>query len=1281
MDTNGPGLTRYYNSQDTASSAFGHGWHSTWHRGLAVSGTSVTVTRADGRQDNFTNDGSGVYVAAPNVTSKLAVVTGAGGSLAGWKLILANDNVETYTVGGQLVSITTRTGLTTTLTYEASKVVKVTGPFGQAVTFSYDAEGRVNRAVAADGRVYAYAYDANNNLISVTYPDGKTRRYVYEVETLPNALTGIIDENGVRFATYAYDTLGRAISTQHANGAELTSVTYNTDGTSTVSDAKGNISNYKFLTQFGVVKPYSLSGAPAAAIGGTDFTYDENGFLASKTDFNGTVTTYTHDAKGNETSRTEAAGTAHARTSTATWHQTLHLPLTVTEPGGRTTSYTYDARGNLLAKTVAAGQQTRIWQYTYNNAGQVTAEADPRGAVTRYTYDTAGNLATVTNALGQVTRYTNYDGAGRLLRSIDPNGLVTTMAYDPRGRILATSVGGEVTSYIYDASGNLAFTRRPDGSTTTNAYDAAHRLTGQRDSAGNGMSYALDANGNRVLTGFYDAANNLVQRRAFAYDDVNRLVGEQGAQGQETDYTYDQHGNLTKVSDPLGHSTRHEYDIFNRRSSSTDAAGGVTRFGYDALDRLVAQQDAKGLTTGYTFDGLDNQTGIASPDTGNTVKTYDVAGNVLTSTDARGMKTTYSYDALGRVLQARYADGTATTYQYDQGANGVGHLTKLTDSAGVTTWTYDQKGRVTSKAQQIGGRSFVTRMSYDKGGRLASLQYPSGKTVTYSYDAAGRVSGIALGRSWLISNITYRPFGPVQSWKQGNNATVTRAYDMDGQLTGISVSGIGAINYTYDAAGRIAGTTETGQANQAYAYDALDRLTHYNAGGAITAYSYDADGNRLGIARSASTASDTYNYTAANNRLMSVVRTVSTTDRKGKPQTKTDIDNFTYDAAGNTLSDGENVYAYDARGRMAGAGFNLASFRDQRRPENDRRKPRLGVKYDINGLGQRIAKHGAFIHPHGHVYYVYDEASHLIGEYDARGNVIEETVYLGNLPIAVLDETGCGFGWGSFGRSSPSVHYITPDNLGAPHIITDSNNKKVWQWNHEPFGNTEPVTATNRSGFFGGGVFGGLDTGFTYDLRFPGQIYDPETGLNYNMARDYNPALGRYVQSDPIGLSGGANTYGYANQNPVSGIDPTGEARVELRFKDVPFPAAGEQHGYVVVFDNICNTTPMVTRAGPSWIPNLGGPAGYIHADHVPYVPGAPDFGPANYIFVLKTDSMPPSYYNTPLRNYVNYVNQSHFQYILARQNSNSFAHAAVRRLGLDTVNASAFALGWDLPL
>jgi RHS repeat-associated protein len=64
--------------------------------------------------------------------------------------------------------------------------------------------------------------------------------------------------------------------------------------------------------------------------------------------------------------------------------------------------------------------------------------------------------------------------------------------------------------------------------------------------------------------------------------------------------------------------------------------------------------------------------------------------------------------------------------------------------------------------------------------------------------------------------------------------------------------------------------------------------------------------------------------------------------------------------------------------------------------------------------------------------------------------------------------------------------------------------------------------------------------GLVYNLRFPGQYYDAETDLNYNMARDYDPATGRYLESDPIGLNGGADTFAYAKDDPVVGIDPSG---------------------------------------------------------------------------------------------------------------------------------------------
>jgi RHS repeat-associated protein len=1125
----GLGLTRYYNSQDTMSSQFGQNWHSTWHRGLTINGNVVTVTRADGRQDIFTNNGSGVFTADADVTSTFAQITDANGALTGWQLTLADDTVETYLVGGQLASITTRAGLVTTLSYDNSgnNVTRVTGPFGHVMSFAYDASNHVTTMTAPDGTVYTYTYDANNNLTSVTYPDGTKRQYLYEnatagsiatvgIASAPgNELTGIVDENGARFATFTYDAQGRSVSTQHAGGAELTTVAYNSDGSSTVTDANGNSRTYSFTTQFGLLKATALTGAPVPSAGGRAFSYDANGFLASRTDYDGNVMTFTHDVRGNETSRTEASGTPLARSFSFMWHPTFHLPTQITEPTGRTTTFTYDASGNMLTRTVTAGSQSRTWSFTYNAQGQVLTKTDPRGNVTSFTYDARGDIATVTDALGHTTRYTSYDGAGRLLSMTDPNGLVITRTYDARGRLTSRALGAEKTILAYDAAGNRTGVTLPDGSFRVFAYDAAHRLTGQRDALGNGLSFTLDGNDNRTAVGVFDPTDTIVQKRSFAYDSVNRVAAEIGAQNQETDYSYDPQGNLTQVSDPLNHRTGFAYDQLNRRVQTNDPAGGITGFGFDALDRLIAERDPRGLTTGYGYDGLDDQTGIASPDTGNTVKTFDAAGNLLTSTDARGKTTTYSYDPLNRMTRASYADGTSSTYQYDQGTNGIGHLTRMVDPAGTTTFAYDQHGRLTSKTQVTNSVTLVTRMAYDTAGRLASITYPSGNIVSMQYDAYGQLKALSQGNQSLISNVLYRPYGPPQSWHQGNGGNFTRSFDLDGRITSIGMGGAATVTYAYDAANRITGIAETGQAGQAFGYDALDRLTGFASGTTQTNYGYDADGNRLNLSTPASAIAQVYAYAANSNQLLSLIDTDAT-----KPN-KPDVTQlaFTYDAAGNTLSDGTNLFTYNARGRMASVTGAPNNPNNNGNPNPNKGKnnnaqpqqPGQTTQYAINGLGQRIVKSG-----NQSTEYVFDGAGHLLGEYDDKGNVIEETVWLGDLPLATIDASG--------------PHYINPDHLGAPHIITDNAQRVLWSWVHAPFGDTQPITSKN----------------FSYNLRFPGQIFDAESGLNYNMMRDYNSALGRYVQSDPIGLFAGVNTYGYVGQNPVTRVDRNGEFWPEL---------------------------------------------------------------------------------------------------------------------------------------
>jgi RHS repeat-associated protein len=736
-----------------------------------------------------------------------------------------------------------------------------------------------------------------------------------------------------------------------------------------------------------------------------------------------------------------------------------------------------------LTEEIVAGAATRSFAYTYNAFGQVLTATDPRGNVTQYAYDARGDLTSVTDALGHVTNITSYDGNGRPLTIVDPNGVTTSLTYDPRGRLTSRTVGTLTTAYGYNKTGNLNRVTQPDGSYLAYSYDMAHRLTGIADAAGDHIAYTLDAAGNIVNEQAFDPSGMLRQTRSYAYNAVNRLKETIGAEGQTTVYAHDKQGNLTTVTDPLNHVTNYAYDALNRVAEAIDPKGGTTLFGYNAHDDLKLVTDPRNLLTAYKWDGLDDQLQVASPDTGVTNRTFDAAGNVASSTDARGNTTTYSYDALNRRTKALFADGTSAAWHYDQGANGIGRLTKIRDVTGSTVYSYDANGHVTQKLQTAGAVTLTMTYGYDSGGRLASVTYPSGKQIMYAYDAAGRVSGVTKNGNTLATGVTYLPFSMAAGWTAGNGASYLRTFDLDGRITGLALPAADNIALGYDAASRITGRTETGFPAESFTYNALDSLHIYASGAATQTYTYDANGNRTGYATNATPpVSLAYNIDPASNRLLGI----------GGSWTES----FTYDAAGNMLSYSapfaDYSFAYDARNRQTEAFVGA-----------------IGTNWLINGLGQRIGQTNGSV---PEFFFVYDEAGHPTGKYDGGGNPLQETAWLGDLPVAVLSPAG--------------RFYIAPDHLGGPHQITNASGAAVWQWNHDPYGNGDPSDPLGN---------------FSYDLRFPGQFFDQSTKLHYNYFRDYDPRLGRYIESDPIGLAGGINTYAYVNGNPVSYTDENGE--------------------------------------------------------------------------------------------------------------------------------------------
>ncbi len=1100
-------LTRAYNSLSSSAGSFGANWtHNFGARIVQVSATLAQAVRADGKLLTFRLTGS-VWAGDSDVNARLAALIDTSGALTGWKLTNGLDGAETYSADGRLLSVSNRAGLTESLAYDtSSRLTSVSDPFGRKLSFTYDAQNRIATATDPAGGKFTYGYDASNNLASVAFPDGSSRSYVYENTTFPHALTGIVDENGIRFATWSYNAQGLAVSSVLAGGVAQHTFSYDfSNGVSTDTDALGHTRTFSYITAAFVqrtlhdTKP--LPGSPT-----DNRNYDNNGNISQYIDFRGITTNYVFDLVRNlEVSRTEAVGTAQQRTITTTWHPTFRLPVQIVEPN-RTTTFSYDAQGNLLTRTVSgASAADRTWTFQYNANGQVTQIDGPRldaVDITTFAYDAKGNLVQVTDALGHVTKVTAFDAHGRPLTVVAPNGLTTKLVYDARARLLSRQRGTETTKYAYDAAGQLIKLTFPDGTFVSLGYDPAHRLTSITDNLGNRVAYTLDLVGNGQKDEVFDPSSTLARTHSRAFDAINRVAKSIGAAAQATSFSYDADDNLISILDPLNRLTTVAFDSLNRPSQATDPLGSVTRDVLDANDNLSSLTDPLAHATLYSYDGLSDGITTTSPDTGLIQNAYDGAANVVNRTDARGLSTGVSYDAINRLSTLDFSGGSVA-FTYDQGTNSPGHLTQMVDTAGTTKYTYDALGRVLQRSQKIGHHTLTISYAYDASGRLSTMTYPSGLKVGLVY-TNGLVTQITANGSPVMSNIKYLPFGPPISWTWGNGVAYTRQFDQDGRLTTYGLGGGRTRTVAYDAASRITSYSDTvSPQSQIFGYDSLDRLTSASGAGISTSYGYDSNGNRLSLTGGAGTAS--YTYEATSNRLLSV----------GAPAAQT----FGYDGAGNITGDGANTFTYDGLGRLT---------------KVTNAKGRV-FTYLYNGFGQRVAKlknvtpttddtcdndgdNDADDSPTAKVarYFAYDEAGHLVAEEKATGNPSKETIYLGDLPVAVVN-------------NDKKVLFVYADHLNAPRAIMNPKGVIVWRWEGDPFGSTLPNQDPDADG-----------NALKYNVRFPGQYFDKETGLHYNNARFYSAFTGRYLEADPIGERGGLNLYQYANGNPVRTTDVAG---------------------------------------------------------------------------------------------------------------------------------------------
>jgi RHS repeat-associated protein len=1090
----------------------GIGWAATYLQNVSYNPVAghpgLTAYRPDGSELTFNQLADGSFNFGSEIGDRVSKVLDGSNIQIGWKYITDADDTEMYDLHGRLLSITSRSGIVHTLAYDSNnKLASVTDSFGHVLGFAWNSSGQLQSLTLPDNTQISYSYDANNNLTSATYPGTTARTYVYGLNSgqTVNLLTAIQDESNIAYVSWAYDiNTGWVTSSQQAGGVGLYTFSHSLPNY-TVIDPLNKARTYATTNIQGYPRYASASAVCPGCGEFSSVGYDSKGNMNHRVDFNGNVTDSVFDTTRTlETSRTEALGTPKARTITTTWHPTFRLPATIAEPN-RTTAFTYDVNGNVLTKTITdtAAAISRTWTYTYNSFGQMLTADGPRTDIsdlTAYTYYNCstgfqcGQINTITNAASQVTTFNTYNAHGQPLTITDPNGVVTTLAYDARRRLTLRQVGTETTTYDYWPTGLLKKVTLPDLSFVQYSYDAAHRLTDITDSVSNHIHYTLDAMGNRTAETAYDPSNVLHRTHTRVFNTLNQLYQDVNAAGTAnvtTTFGYDPQGNQTTINAPLSRNTANQYDELNRLKQITDPGLGITQFQYDGNDNLTQVTDPRTLITSYQYNGFGDLKQQTSPDTGTTLNTYDSGGNLKTSTDARSKVATYSYDALNRVAQVAYADQTIT-FGYDAGINGKGRLTSAADASHSLSWTYDALGRVTGKGQTVGTVTKSLGYGYN-GGRLVTLVLPSGQQVNYQYNANNQISGITLGTSapvTILSSTVYEPFGPAKSWTWGNATTLSRSFDTDGKITQIATTGINVTNtYGYDDAFRITGIPDTGTAANSwtYGYDSRDRITSGAKTGTTRGWTYDANGNRL---TETGSAASTYTVSATNNRVSSITGAL--------PRT------YTYDAAGNTLTYATVTATYNNRGRMKTLKKGA---------------PTETLVY--NALGQMVKTSGGAL---GTELFMYDEAGHLIGEYSSTGTLIQETVWLGDIPVATLrpnGSTGC--------TSTICIFYVHTDHLNAPRRVSrGSDNKLLWTWLSDPFG----TTAANENPAAVGV--------FKFNLRFPGQIADSQAGLSQNYFRDYDPAVGRYPESDPIGLRGGINTYAYVGGNPISNIDPRG---------------------------------------------------------------------------------------------------------------------------------------------
>ncbi|MDV2078912.1 RHS repeat-associated core domain-containing protein [Marinobacter xestospongiae] len=716
--------------------------------------------------------------------------------------------------------------------------------------------------------------------------------------------------------------------------------------------------------------------------------------------------------------------------------------------------------------------------FHYDDNGRIVARQDPDGGVWQWAYDGLGRLVQEARPDGATTRHV-FDDKGRKVETIEPDGRSHRWHYNDLGFCIAERLAdGRTLTRQVDLAGRLQSEQRADGSRWHYQYDADGWPSRATSDTGETVDLGCGDTGEVLAS----ARNGLLQRFAFHPD--GRVAGRL-EQDLVTEYDYEGQRLLAVHQYP-------EQAPDQKRSR---------QYRYDSAGRLTTFINAQGDQHGYEYDDLLRPTAYRRPDGHRVRYQYDLSERLTAITRADGQQWQLGWNAAGQVDRCATPDGRDIRFRY----NAAGHIThREHPGLWVQHTERDPAGRVLSQTSQGRDRKAVSRhYRYDAFGRRSHANCADRK-LRWQWTPQGQVAEHHQDHHRIAYG--YGPGGRLERMELPDGTQVHYGYDAQGRWHTLAVNGDTLIERTLDTQGRET-QRRAGNNRQSQLHDRYGCLIKRKWQGQTQAtrrYRWDQE-SRLEAASDSDTGDTRYR-------------------RDGQGQLVQENDTvYHYDLGGNRVPEGGVVEndrllrtasdrrEYDALGaeiRVVGKTTEHRQF-DGEGQLIEVRRPGLRVTYGYDALGRRAWRKTEA----GTTTYLW-HGDVLLGEQSPQGQwqwylrdpATDEPL------VTLIDGEPC---------------FYELDWRMMPIRLWSRAGEKLWQANANAWGQCQPDTPKGH---------------IHQPIRLPGQFEDELTGIVQNRFREYEPAIGRYLQPDPLGLTGGVNSYRYT-RSPVDYVDPLGLAQ------------------------------------------------------------------------------------------------------------------------------------------